>query len=717
MNTQETIENLSFEFSNFSTPFLLLQGTFGVGKSFLVKQAINNIISTNPKIRIYYYDLVSCNHLSNILKSLAFTSHSNETEVLAQEVNFFFSRYKEDLEKLNINNPQIAKTAFDAYKLNDYFYTDFLAVNHYDELQRHSTQISNIFEKKIDRRVILKLFDVIAEAFIYSFLQLHFQDSSEDKFKVVLIFDNYENCAGTLDRWIIGHLYHYLAHKKLDDFESYEIADNFKGKLVKDFIDFKLVLISRDTFTLKKLYAEVEKDKVSTYLIDPKNPNLLPKYIEQNYSLPYSDEIYDLTLGIPFAIELLMKKYNSKLRAVDRAEYFQIIASKIFERINPDLRETFKLLSIFDFFTTESIKCLPDNHLHYIKILEYIKENEEFATQTPQGIDTFKLNRHYKFFISCYLKENEKEKYESYSEIFNQFAFSFDFLKNYAFEDRRVLRSIAYFKEFDLGEGLEEILRDDFTSVKRFVTSNENLFIKNGKVYSLPQELRSRLIKYNQVVDNILYDGKINFVSELVTNVKNTLSSKISNLVQKKEQNIERIRKLQIIKSNIGSEIPEIQKMIVNTENHLIILNSQKVKNNRKNIWIPFFILAFVAILAYIIGNNIFFIFNELINEESLNGLGLAFKLLAILLLGILSYLLIVSLGHNDKKEALKRAEEFIQQEEERLYELKECLSLFKSTYKEFDSELQNLIDENQRIDQEISDTELILQIKYLDTT
>lgn len=705
------------EAQNFSHPFLVLEGTFGVGKSHSINQLINFLIQNDENAIILYFDLFGCHQFHQISNFLKVFSKLEGLSQIYSELDFFLSKFKDVFSKLNDRNSNLARKILDSYRLRDYFETQFLGDKLFTSLLIYQDEIKEIFSKNIDKRVLLKLFDAISEAIIFSIFNVYHQNKLSGKIKFYLIFDNYELGAGVIDHWITNHLYKYLENLSFGEYENYEPIENWKDKKAKLLFEYKIILSTRYNFTFEKLVSQITTNKIKRIFLEPLNKENLSSFIPESTSKLNSNEIYLLTFGIPLAISFILDKNPEGTDKFDKSSYFKFIANRIFDRINPKLKETIKLISVFNFFSEETIRCLKENYPLHNVIFNYFYQNKELTINSREAKDALELAQHYKFFISNFLENIEKEKFQNFATICNTFETNFEPLKNLPLIERKALRNLAYFDEFDLGQTLKEIFQDDYSTIEKFVKEHLEFFNQNNGIFSMKNELKQKLTEFNKIVDNIRYNFKIGLIKEVSEKVKENYNTKIASLKKEKEKNNERIQKYQIIKSKIKGEIQEIQKNIVSTENYLIDLNSKKYSTNRKHMWLPFSLLAVAAIVVFLIGNNILYIFSETINIESIKGLGTTLKIFSILLFGIFLFLLIDLLSSKERKEVLSRLEEFVQEEEEKLLELKECLSEFKIALKEIELEINELLKENEILEKELARMEQVLLINYVNTT
>lgn len=705
------------EAQDFSHPFLVIEGTFGVGKSHSINQLINFLIQNDENAIILYFDLFGCHHFHQISNFLKVFSKLEGVSQIYSELDFFLSKFKDVFSKLNDRNSNLARKILDSYRLKDYFETQFLGDKPFTSLLNYQDEIKEIFSKNIDKRVLLKLFDAISEAIIFSIFNVYHQNKLSGKIKFYLIFDNYELGAGVIDHWITNHLYKYLENLSFGEYENYEPIENWKDKKAKLLFEYKIILSTRYNFTFEKLVSQITTNKIKRIFLEPLNKENLSSFIPESTSKLNSNEIYLLTFGIPLAISFILDKNPEGIDKFDKSSYFKFIANRIFDRINPKLKETIKLISVFDFFSEETIRCLKENYPLHNVIFNYFYQNKELTINSREAKDALELAQHYKFFISNFLENIEKEKFQNFATICNAFKTNFEPLKNLPLIERKALRNLAYFDEFDLGQTLKEIFQDDYSTIEKFVKEHLEFFNQNNGIFSIKKELKQKLTEFNKIVDNIRYNFKIGLIKEVSEKVKENYNTKIGSLKKEKEKNNERIQKYQIIKSKIKGEIQEIQKNIVSTENYLIDLNSKKYSTSRKHMWLPFSLLAVAAIVVFLIGNNILYIFSESINIESIKGLGTTLKIFSILLFGIFLFLLIDLLSSKERKEVLSRLEEFVQKEEEKLLELKECLSEFKIALKEIELEINELLKENENLEKELARMEQVLLINYVNTT
>ncbi|MGB9851461.1 MAG: hypothetical protein ACPLPX_01200 [Candidatus Kapaibacteriota bacterium] len=713
------IPELIYELQNFAYPFTILSGTFGTGKSEIVLESINRLVNSQNELHIaIYFNLSNCHHFHQLPESLNVITNLKVANLIFEEISFFTKRYLNIIDFFNTEHPAYAKFFYDAYRFRDYFETDYLNDAPFLSLKEFSEKINSLLEKNIDKRILLRMFNVLSEALIYSLFQISQQNELKDKLKVAIVVDNYEQGSGIVDHWIVNHLYKTFEYKKFGDFESYEIAEDFKKFSPKDFFDFKFLLVTRHPYTFKKILNSEPEKKMRHLRIDMLSGEEFQRFIQQyNCTMP-PQEIYSITFGIPFAIDYLCKNMNCQLNEDNKSIYFKAIFDKIAQGINTQLLETLRLLSVFDYFTLETVRCIPENYPIYEKIFKYLSDNNEITNRIENGVESYQINPHYKYFIYNNLLINEPKKYEHFISIFSKFQSGFEILNKFNYEERKIIRNLAYLKAFDTGETLRLFFQEDYPVVGKFVEENTRLFSSiDTDTYSLPDEIRNKILEFNQAVDNERYFQKVDFIKTVVKTKIEEVQAKVNEFKSRKEQIAERIKRIQYIKSKLNEEIQNIQRKIVSTENYLIDLNTKKYSTSGKFTWLPFTMLALASIIAFVIGNNILYIFSEAINEDSISGLGTAFKILSILLFGILLYVLIDHFGSKERKQLIQRAEEFIIEEEEKLHELKECLNLYKQTLKEYEEDLNNYLRETQKIDVEIEVFEKTAKILQLNAT
>lgn len=705
------------EILDFSYPFFFVNGTVGVGKSTIVNEALNRISNAEENIVTIKLDLNQSHHFIQLANALQVGTKLKDVQTLFDEVKFYLNKFSNLIDVLISKNKNLASIFFDAYNFRDYFLTEYLNETPFLELHRYKNQLDELFEKKIDKRVLLKLFDVLSEAFVYSLIQIKQTNELEQNLKVVFVVDNYEHGAGIVDHWVINHLYRTFYYKTFANFESYEIHKTLSNKKPIDFFDVKFVLISREPFTLKKILYSEPKEKVKNHKIQPYTKEELTSLVENyNFQQPL-EEILALTFGIPYAVDYIFQNLKCELNEENQKRFFEEMFIKVTQRTNPMILSILKLISVFDYFTPEAIRCVQGTYPKHEKIFKYLADNSDLCEFYQKEPDLIRTAPHYKFFVSTYLKIFEKEAFEKFQSLFSQFQEGFNALKDLEYEERKIFRNLAYLKEFIVGEVLQNIFQEDYPKVEKFIKENSNLFQVDNDIYKIPKEIREKILAFNKLIDNERYILKIEFIKESILSNLKEIKQKIENLKIQQQQNLDRIKKIQYIKARINEEIQDIQKKIVASENYLIDLNTKRYSTSRKYTWVPFTLLAILSIITFIVGNNILYIFNETMNMESISGLGTALKILSILLFGILLYVLIDHFGSKERKEFIRGAEEFINTEEERLAELKECLNEYKLALKQFDEELQIKFKENQSLEGKIESLEKILKVDFVDAT
>lgn len=710
----------SFDFLNFSQPFLILTGTFGTGKTHLIEKLISKIAENKDEYTIFvHFDfekIANIFELGNAIK--CFTNSLDSKNIInINDIDFFLGRYSKLLEQVKEKDNELLLKINALNKLKDHYSAELLEPNLSFNKEEVYTKIETYFPKKSDRRILLYLFDVLTEAILTSILQASSQIIGEDKkLKLFLIFDNYEKFGATIENWAYNSIYRYLTLNFIEDFKSYELVFPFRNTKLSAIFEHKFIFSTRYDFIQKFLLKNEPKEKIKVINLLPWSKEEIRTLLENKEIKVDVEKIYSETLGIPFAIELLLYELSYNSVEINKKEFYKKNYHKIISKIPQPLEKTFKLLSCFERYSEESIRFLPENYEHYEIIFKYFSSNNDLTEVIWLKNQIFKIKDHYRFFISKHLEENEPQNYSTFTQYNALFQKAFGFLENLSLFERKILRNLAYLKEFNLGTVLVNIFQDDYHSIEAFVKSHPEYFNADESVYRIKPEIRSILLDMNTIIDQKSKAVKIEHIKNLASSSKKEIAHKIELIKQEIEMLNKKKYEFEKQNKELDKEISATKDKIMELENLIIDVKNKKIKYSKEFTWRIYFLLAFISLLFFWIGNNIIYLFDETFNYEIIRGLGLSFKIFSIFILGVIAYFLIDYFAFSkNKKESLKRVEEHINQNEKARIEEEHKLNELVQTKTQTNTELKQIELKLVEVIKEKEELEIALKIEFID--
>lgn len=705
---------------DFSSPFLVITGTFGVGKSFLIEQIQNRIKEKKEENSfIIHFNFEDIKEIENLPKAATCTYliNGNEKNFELDDLDFFLERFYTLKNQILNCDYNLYEEVNEIYKLKDYFAYDLSNLTEIRLTGTSLQKLETIFNRKSDIRIISTLFDVLTESILKSIFQITNKYGYEKTpYKIFLIFDNYENCSATIDSWIYHHLYKYLNFKSILDFKSYEIRLGCEKNKLSTLFDFKFILSSRYDFVLKSLSKQEHKVNFTTINLEPFTKEQCKVYTFESHTNVDVDTFYIVTQGIYYVIDLLEKSFNLQTDSSNLKELYRNVYKKIISRIPSQLEKILQFLSFLEKYSEEAIRCVTDDNESYPRIFKYFSNNSDLSEVVWLKNQFFKIKNHYQYFITNHIKENAPEKFELIKQTQERYLKGFEKLENLPLLERKILRNLAYFKEFHIGESLRIFFHEDSNSVVDFIKSNKELFIVENKILRLPEPTRNALLELNRLIDKERFDLKREYISSQIEMYKNDLKSKQKKLDLEIETLITKKFELEKQYDHLQLELTEKKEQLLFLENQIIDVKNKKNKFSKKLTWKIFFFFTLLSLISFVVGNNIIYFFDETFDSEIIRGLGISFKILSLLFLAVIAFLGIDYLAFsNNKKEAINRVEEHLKLLEKERNDLERALNQLTQQRNEIDNELQNLNNELKRLNSKKEEIEMELKIEFIE--
>lgn len=706
-----------------SPSFHFINGTYGVGKTYLMEKTLNELEKSNFPYVALVFRLEKLRHFSELSDFLTIQTNLSQSleKLVFNEVSFFKNHYFHLINNLDVktNDSSLKDVITEYYSCFDDFHTNYLFQNYPPiELEKRIKEISPLLEKNIDKRVLLYFFEVQAESLLAPILNIVLQNNEgASKPLVFFFFDDYETSAGTIDWWIFNTLAPLL-NKTLTDFIAYKLND--EGIKVSSLINIKFLLFSRYSFFIKKFRKIYPDLKYLVTTIQPFNKEDISLFNLDStfYTLLQPDEIISKTYGIYFNLMVLSELSSSLVEPTNLMEnYYKKVWEKISAKISPPLLDFVKFSSDLPKFSEEFVRFSFSNYHDYNRLFQYfLDENEIYQVLHSKNL-TLTMKDHYSEIInnvSC----NTSFDLQEVRLVKLKFQNFYDNYGNFPLRDRKILRSLAYFEQFDFGYVTQKVFGDDLDSVKLFVLNHPDFFDKEDNViFKLKEHHKNFLNEINILVDGERFKQKSIFLVETIRDFRSFAKNEVIRLGNELEALQKEISDSENEMERLKKEKELLRSKILSMQNDLNLLRDKYSKIGKKVPAMIFILLVISSILLYLLGNNLSLFFNTNLQNNFIGGLGIALKFIGIIIFGAFVYLIInflTSRAQSHRFNNLKKEINLIEQEYE---SLKNKLSNLKYDIHVLSGSIEQKTKKKQEIQKKISEYERAQQICYFSAT
>lgn len=700
--------------------FLFINGTYGVGKTYLIEKILKRLKEFKFPYVVLFFQLEDVHRfvdLSNFLKVQTNLNQDLKTQIL-NDITFFRRHFDLLLNELVAQSKDsfLSQVIEEHYLCYDYLQAFYLNRNYPPfELEEFSKKISKIFKKNIDKRVLLYLFEIQAESIIAPIINLLIQNGNfEVKPLIMFVFDNYDKSAGTVDWWIYKILNSY-SNKNLNDFIAYRINNgNFK---VNELIDLKFILSSRSTFSMFKFKELFPETNFSVIKINPFKEDQLNSL--EAVGLPHNCKNNDLlteTFGIFYNL-LQWKELDFEFSSVNKKiKFSQNVYNKIAKKLSKPLIHFINNSWDFRYFGEEIIRYTFSSQNDHNRVIKYFLEEDEIFQLLSYDKQLFSFKKHYSNVLRMVLTQNQ-ELTPNVSEIKEKFLSFYEKYGNFSPLFRQIIRSLEYFNEFDISHFFERIYGDDFGNVKLFVQNYPEFFYCENNIYRLKEEHKNALLEINQLIYGERYVKKIQLLKDSYKEFQSYLNEEINSLTNE----------LQLVENQISNSDFELRRLeskkeklfskILTKQNELNLLRNKYLNIAKKNPAFIFVILVIFSFISFFLGNNLTHFFYSNFQNNFVGGLGIALKFVAIILFGSFLYLVINFLTNRTRSHQYANLKSEID-------EIEKEINNIKTEFGDINNQIADLslsIEENQfkkeKISKKILELQKSQQVKYIDPT
>jgi hypothetical protein len=538
-------------------PITLIHGQFGIGKSEIVREVFSKFGENS-----FFDCLININFdvekrfISNYLKSTEIRFPKSDAGSFNSDINETFyndNRLSELLRLLSDKDKDIADTTTKQFQLKLFPPIEDSENLGSDEFVK---KIEALLDKKGDRRLILENSRVTAESLIVDLMNIFFPNSEKftsfDKYletitspvKILFVFDNFDRIAYSIFNWLSEYFLPTCLQSKFGDFIAFNVRDSEKELFINQFFDFHFIISNRVDPSLNDFFPFFSKnlDFIQKFELGLWNRDESLLYL-QSQKLPENtrhDDIIAASFGNQFLMDMFMQEQQSEIKEFDKKTVYNKIIEKYLDGKTAVQVDTIKLASLLGTFSINDLKSFPalfDKYTYSWKFLLFLNDLTEIADQKLSFRhpfdDIFKLAFADSSKQEILESKNLPAILESISEI----------IPNLTDDELKIVRSLAYFENFDFEIAVESAFLDKASDAKIFVQKNSSLFFKHLHTHSLKGDIRNVLMKLNNVIDNDKLEAKRNLVQSIwdkrlneITIEKNIILEKLSILNKESDE-------------------------------------------------------------------------------------------------------------------------------------------------------------------------------------
>jgi hypothetical protein len=621
----------------------LVNGIFGSGKSEFVEDLCKEITNNNLTDSFIRFNFESPrNYLLEYFPDLEIQFTNDDSAILKYDFN----------ESLYNRNRFLQLSSELASRHSDEIdrFLKQRRINRFPaKIEESDNKLNDILERNSDKRLLLKYNRTISESLIADFLNLIYQQGEEklsfseikerivNPFRITFIIDNFDNISFSVFDWLNAEMLELVHSGKLADFTSYAFEENDKAIFVNELLDIKFIISSRVNpieldyfkwFTHNSRYIRHIEIEVMDY----------SETDEYAKSKGLDDEnvikkIYEFSHGIPYLIDLLFRNSEDEINEITRDNCYQIFTSKFLDSEDKVFADATQFASVINKAGIQYLECNKKIKSLAEETYEKLKfSNDIFSVND----DALIMAEPIKTIVKKATERNNKAQYLEYQYIQKIVDTVGDRFSKYNSEEIKILRALAYFKNFDLEHAVPAAFDDKAKTATDFIIANKDLFKKGKSSYSFDSDSQSILSDYNRLTDREKFELKQQLISKIWNDRKSELTDEMTRLKDTVKEQTAEHESLTINPAKYRTDYDTHQRMFIENENELIILKKQLTEFSLSRHVSSFFITLVAGVLSFVVAYFFPTIFMTSQNQSSVEiiqyslfGLSLVFLFIA----------------------------------------------------------------------------------------
>ncbi len=528
-------------------PITLVLGQFGIGKSEIVREVVDKFSENS-----FFDCLININFgvekrfISNYLKSTEIHFPKSDTGSFNSDINetcYNDNRLTELIKLLADKDKEVAETATKQFQLKL-----FQTVEESSDFRRddYIKKIEALLDKKGDRRLILENSRVTAESLIVDLMNMFFPNTEKytsfDKYletisspvKILFVFDNFDRIAYSVFNWLSEYFLPTCLQSKFGDFIAFNVRESEKELFINQFFNFHFIISNRVDPSLNDFFPFFSKnfDLIQKFELTLWNHDESLSYL-QSQKLPeninYEDIIAD-SFGNQFLMDMFIHEKQSEIKEFDKKSVYNKIIKKYLDGKTPNQADSIKLASLVESISIKDLRSFPalfDKYTYSWNFLLFLNDLTEMKDQKLTFRHPF--NQIFKFVFA----DSRKQEIIESMNLFTILETINDLIPNLTDDELKIIRSLAYFENFDYDIAIESAFLDKASDAKIFVQKHSSLFFKHLHTHSLKGDIRNVLMKLNNIIDKDKLDAKNNLVKSIWNKRLKETTIEKSNILEK----------------------------------------------------------------------------------------------------------------------------------------------------------------------------------------
>ncbi len=553
---------------------VLINGTFGSGKSFFLKSLLPALLEENWVDYIFRADFdTNAKFTIDILQSLAQNAYYIESDSLPaftnNESSFINEQFTSTLSTLRNKDTYLFEKIYEREYLKDNYQFHLSATD--TEVDLSDEAICNSIEALYPKQDKYKTFfsnpsKVALESLIVDLMSVLFAGQSEfpkpeKKYKIVLVIDGYDKQSWTVQNWILEKLLPCLDSLKFGDFVSYDTSFIDADVKLSDFFDFRFVFSFRENLLQGRLKEEWGKysDQLENITLNPASKLVMQSFF---HSEGIDESDYDTlaknTFGIPYIFNLKVEYKKVGDSEIDNISLvYHLAGQKIladFEEQQSDWIRCTAFLDEFDARGLEFFKIIGHKSKIAFSFMQHLSD-----IYIPKG-DKLQLRPELKELITKATLFDSPSSSKGYKKIAEQYYELAPLIDKYNETDFNILCELAYFDWFDQDFILEKAFSDKLNTINILINDKSELFELKSDMIRINNDLACKLNILNQILDSDLYSKKIAYIAEIETEFQKSLQDKLTKLGNQKKEASESLSSVRDQLDDALNTIAEAQK-------------------------------------------------------------------------------------------------------------------------------------------------------------
>ncbi len=538
-----------------SKKIVLINGTFGSGKSFFLKSLLPALLEENHVDYIFKSDFDNnAKFTIDILQNLAQNSYYVESDHLPafanNESSFMNEQFASTLTTLRNKDTSLFEKIYEREYLKDNYQFHLSSLDEEEDLSDETVcnSIESIYPKQDKYKTFFSNPTKVAmESLIVDLMTVLFSGRTdftipEKKYKIVIVLDGYDKQSWTVQNWILDKLIPAVNNLKFGDFVSYNTDFIDPNVKICDFFDFRFVFSFRENVLNGRL-----KDKWEAFADDIENISLSPasELVMNSFFKAEGigeEDFSDLaknSYGIPYIFNLKVEYKKVGDNEIDNISLvYHLAGQKILDDFEEQQADWIRCAAFLDEFDARGLEFFPLIGDKSKKAFSFMSHLSDMFLHID---DKLKLKPDLKDLLQKATKFDSPGSSQGYKKIAERYYELAPIINKYNDYDFNILCELAYFKWFDKDYLLKEIFPDKTEELTGFIDKHEELFEYDSDMFKIDEDLACKLDTLNQILDAEFYANKIKYLKETQTKYQKTLQVELTALGKDKKDISEKL--------------------------------------------------------------------------------------------------------------------------------------------------------------------------------